>query len=294
MQLEKFVWTGVAIGAALCIGTAPISAKPGAVKPSSPKVTTHASSPKSTTHGSPKMTTQGPKTTTHASGPKSPKTTTHGQSAGHAPKTSTKGAAAQTTRTKTLGNPHTQPTDTTTNPGPTTGGNTSGGTTSGDTPTGENTGGTTTTEPTVTLNKAQQLLTKNANLQSKMMTRLGTQLPDGVTVIQAASGFKNLGQFVAAVNVSNNLGIPFADLKAKMTGMTVDGTPITSTNTAGPTETTVSTMSLGQAIQSLKGLDQTTATQTANTATTQANTEIETTTTTTTTTTAKGKSKKRR
>ena len=32
----------------------------------------------------------------------------------------------------------------------------------------------------------------------------------------AASGFRNLGQFVAAVNMSNNLGIPFAQLKTRM------------------------------------------------------------------------------
>ena len=47
----------------------------------------------------------------------------------------------------------------------------------------------------------------------------------------AASGFRNLGQFVAAVNVSNNLGIPFAQLKTRMVD---DG------------------MSLGQSIQALK------------------------------------------
>jgi PPE-repeat protein len=33
-----------------------------------------------------------------------------------------------------------------------------------------------------------------------------------------AMGFKNYGQYVAAQNISQNLGIPFADLKAKMTG----------------------------------------------------------------------------
>jgi hypothetical protein len=262
MQLEKFVWTGVAIGVALCIGTAPISAKPGSVKPSSPKMMAQ---------GGPKSPAA-PKTT-HVS---SPKTTTHGQSgATHGPKTTTtsKGPMSAGAQTKTHGNPH--------------------GTTSTSTTTTTTTGTTTTTTGTSTdvapLTKSQQLLTKNTNLQSKMQTRLGSQLPDGVTVIQAASGFKNLGQFVAAVNVSNNLGIPFADLKAKMTGMTVDGQPVTTT-TGG----TTTNLSLGQAIQSLKGVDSTTATQTANTATTQANTEISSTTTTTTsTTTTTTKAKKR-
>ena len=59
------------------------------------------------------------------------------------------------------------------------------------------------------------------------------------------AGFRNWGQFVAAVHVSNNLGIPFADLKAKMTGTAPGPTPGT---------TVLGTpMSLGQAIQSLKG-----------------------------------------
>ena len=35
---------------------------------------------------------------------------------------------------------------------------------------------------------------------------------------QAAPGFKNQGQFIAALHVSRNLNIPFAQLKAEMTG----------------------------------------------------------------------------
>ena len=35
---------------------------------------------------------------------------------------------------------------------------------------------------------------------------------------KASSGFKNLGQFVAAAHVSNNLGIPFDQLKSTMMG----------------------------------------------------------------------------
>jgi hypothetical protein len=51
-------------------------------------------------------------------------------------------------------------------------------------------------------------------------------------VQQAAAGFKNLGQFVAAVHVSHNLGIPFDELKSRMTGS--------------------NSVSLGTAIKSLK------------------------------------------
>ena len=53
-------------------------------------------------------------------------------------------------------------------------------------------------------------------------THLASQLqglfPPGTDLKQASSGFRNLGQFVAAAHVSHNLGIPFDQLKAKMTG----------------------------------------------------------------------------
>ena len=53
---------------------------------------------------------------------------------------------------------------------------------------------------------------------------------------------EDLQQFVAAMNVSNNLHIDFGQLKAAMTGTTLAGTP-TATGT---------TSSLGQAIQQLR------------------------------------------
>ena len=58
-----------------------------------------------------------------------------------------------------------------------------------------------------------QLLAKN----SKLSQRLQALLPSNMTVQDAAKGFKNLGQFVAAVHVSHNLGIPFDQLKSMMT-----------------------------------------------------------------------------
>jgi hypothetical protein len=75
------------------------------------------------------------------------------------------------------------------------------------------------------LTPVQQKLQKNTNLASKLTSRL----PKGTDLMKAAEGFRNLGQFVAAVNVSNNLGISFTELKTRMVD---DG------------------MSLGQAIQS--------------------------------------------
>jgi hypothetical protein len=57
-----------------------------------------------------------------------------------------------------------------------------------------------------------ELLQQNTRL-SENIARL---LPAGTDLQSAASGFKNLGEFVAAAHVSSNLGIPFADLKAKI------------------------------------------------------------------------------
>lgn len=61
---------------------------------------------------------------------------------------------------------------------------------------------------------ASDLLTQNTKLSSNLQKLL----PQGMTPQEACSGFKNLGQCVAAIHVSHNLDIPFADLKAKTTG----------------------------------------------------------------------------
>jgi len=63
-------------------------------------------------------------------------------------------------------------------------------------------------------NSVSERLTSNTKLASKLQGLL----PPGTDLQAAAAGFKNLGQFVAAVHVSHNLGIPFDQLKAKMTG----------------------------------------------------------------------------
>jgi len=59
----------------------------------------------------------------------------------------------------------------------------------------------------------------------------------------AESGFKNRGQFIAALHVSKNLHIPFDELKAKMTGISVDAAGQTTSSTP---------MSLGKAIHELR------------------------------------------
>jgi hypothetical protein len=62
-----------------------------------------------------------------------------------------------------------------------------------------------------------------------------------MTLDQASLGFKNQGQFIAALHVSQNLGIPFTLLKSNM----VTVTP----GTLGQPATATQTGSLGQAIQ---------------------------------------------
>ncbi len=76
-------------------------------------------------------------------------------------------------------------------------------------------------------------LADNTKLSSKIASLTNTSAQ------QACSGFKNLGQCVAAAHVSHNLGISFAALKAKMLG------------TSGGASATSKPLSLGQAIQAL-------------------------------------------
>ena len=62
--------------------------------------------------------------------------------------------------------------------------------------------------------KVGDRLAHNRALSSKLQALL----PTGTSLQDASAGFKNLGQFAAAVHVSHNLNIPFEQLKAKMTG----------------------------------------------------------------------------
>ena len=77
----------------------------------------------------------------------------------------------------------------------------------------------------------------NQRLQSDpaFKARIARLLPPGTDPVAAETGFKSPGQFIAALHVSKNIGIPFDQLKAKLTG---------SSNTAP--------MSLGAAIHELR------------------------------------------
>jgi len=64
----------------------------------------------------------------------------------------------------------------------------------------------------------------NTNLASRiesnpqLAARVQSMLPSGSSIASASSGFKNEGQFLAALHASQNLNIPFDQLKGKMTG----------------------------------------------------------------------------
>jgi hypothetical protein len=163
---------------------------------------------------------------THGGGPKTTAPTSHGSSqAAGSPKTTTAtshGNPHTTTATpKTHGNPHaTTSTTTKTNSYPRT------------------TATTGSSTPTTTLNPIAQ------KLQGKPLgDRIQQMLPKKMTLDAASAGFKNQGQFIAAVHVSNNLGIPFDQLKAAMLG--TSATTLTNDTSTNP-------MSLGQAIRKLR------------------------------------------
>ena len=57
-----------------------------------------------------------------------------------------------------------------------------------------------------------------AKMNPQQRARLESMLPSGMTLEQAADGFRNQGQFIAALQQSRNHDISFGDLKAQMTG----------------------------------------------------------------------------
>jgi hypothetical protein len=221
MKYSELAWTAVIAAFAVSMGAAPAAAKGGSSN-AKVKPTVRAASAK-------------PATTTKA----------RGSSAMAASKTKAatpKVKATGATKAKASGSPKASSKPTTAK------GDTSAFPTADTKPNSDLAG------PTVPLNKAQQLLMKNDNLRLKLQQRLG-----GMDPILAAAEFRNLGQFVAAVNVSfNNPGISFGALNKLM-----NGDP---------------PMSLGQALQQLRGLDPATATTTANTLLAQANDDITTST----------------
>ena len=150
-------------------------------------------------HGQPQgnsHATQAP-TTRSTPTPVSPRTTTTTTTQTHGNSHKTGGSTdTATTTTRTHGNPHT----------------------------------TTTTTTTARLNPIAAKISRNP----QKAARIEAMLPAGMTLNQASRGFRNQGQFIAALHVSQNLNIPFRDLRRAMTGPDA--------------------MSLGQAIHKLRPL----------------------------------------
>ena len=107
---------------------------------------------------------------------------------------------------------------------------------------------TVTTNANTTATGTNTLATKIAR-NPDQLARVTGMLPQGMTLDQATAGFRNQGQFIAALNASKNQGVPFADLQK---AMTVDGlslgqavrtlkAPASTTTTGGTTTTTSST-----------------------------------------------------
>ena len=150
--------------------------------------------------------------------------------------------AAPSTTTTQHGNPHvtTTPKSTTTS------------TTSTTTKTTKKTPTSTTTTTTTTT--ISPIAVKIAS-HPKLASRVKALLPDGMKLNDAAAGFTNQGQFIAALHVSRNLTIPFRQLQMEMTG---------------PDH-----LSLGQAIQKLRsGTTTTTATTEVHHAEIEANEDL--------------------
>jgi hypothetical protein len=133
---------------------------------------------------------------------------------------------------------------------------------------------TTTTSGTTTptMNPIATKIQANSGLHSKVTAMLPIDPKTGKTItLDAASmGFKNQGQFIAALHVSQNLGISFLDLKSAM---------VTKQSTASGT-TMTQTGSLGHAIQTVKHMSSTAATTQATKAEQEAENDLKASTTT--------------
>ena len=120
------------------------------------------------------------------------------------------------------------------------------------------------------MNPIAEKIASKPNLSAKLTRMLPVDPLTGrtMTLDKASLGFKNQGQFIAALHVSQNLGIPFTELKSHMVTVT-PGTP-------GELPTATQTGSLGSAIQASKATaDPQTAVRRAEA---QATTDLQTTT----------------
>ena len=158
--------------------------------------------------------------------------------------------------------------------------------TAGSHPTGKPTTTTTPSKPSSGSNTVSNTTKPNpiaAKIMSKpqLNSKISGMLPidpatnKTMTLDKASMGFKNQGQFIAALHVSQNLGVSFIDLKNQM---------VTTQKSATTGQTTMQqTGSLGSAIQAVKKTSTSTATTEASKAETQASADVSTTSSTQTT-----------
>ncbi len=190
----RSVRTTVGTVMVLCLMLAPLGAAAKGNGPAPPKVSSPKApkAPKATPSPKPTKTTakvtKAPKATTAAKGSSTPKTKTTTTSETKLAKANTKSARKSSSTSTT--------TRTTTTP-------------------------TTTATIDFTKGKAGEKLTKNTKLAEKLGAEL-TALGYTGDVFEAAYGFKNFGQFNAAVNNAQNHDLSFVQLKTLMTGVSVD------------------------------------------------------------------------
>lgn len=91
----------------------------------------------------------------------------------------------------------------------------------------------------------QEVFSRNSTLNTTLTTKLQSKnlLPSGTDLKTACGGFRNLGQCMAAIHVSHNLGVPFGCFKADMTGAALP------TGTTCPAAVSTSNLNLGKTIQ---------------------------------------------
>lgn len=188
-------------------------------KPASPKAATSGKPVTTTTHSTGKPTTTGKPVATTAQAKGKPATTGKPTK----PTSGKPATATTTTSTSSSTSKHSGATSTSTTTTTTASGSTA-------TP----------------LNPIAAKIASKPNLSTKINGMLPIDPVTGVkmTLDAASMGFKNQGQFIAALHVSQNLGISFTELKSHMVTVTpgVAGQPTTATQTG----------SLGQAIQASK------------------------------------------
>ncbi|HEV2616810.1 MAG TPA: hypothetical protein VGU63_09415 [Candidatus Acidoferrales bacterium] len=102
-------------------------------------------------------------------------------------------------------------------------------------------------------NSPTSVLSRNSTLDSKLTSNLASKglIPQGSDLSTICGPFRNLGQCIAAIHVSHNLGISLVCLQSDMTGV-APPIPQGSTSSGCPDGTGSSKMSLGGAIHTLK------------------------------------------